>query len=75
MNYLNNFFLVGDNFEESLKAVGETTELSSKLDFQLNLENYFLYLHEGVIFRIHFKLQRQDCHINNWETRKPCLIY
>lgn len=33
MNYLDDFFLVGDNFEESLKAVGETTELLSKLDF------------------------------------------
>ena len=30
---LDDFFLVGDNFEESLKVVQETTDLLSKLEF------------------------------------------
>ena len=37
MNYLDDFFLVGDNFEEYLKTVENATDLLSKLGFQINL--------------------------------------
>ena len=37
MNYLDNFFLVGDNFEECLKAVEYSVDLLSRLVFQINI--------------------------------------
>lgn len=37
MNYLDDFFLLGDNFEEYLKTVENATDLLSKLGFQINL--------------------------------------
>ena len=36
MNYLGDFFLVGDNFEECLKAVEDSVDLLSRLGFQID---------------------------------------
>ena len=39
MNYLDDFFLVRDNFEECLKAVEDCVDLLSRLGFQINIRN------------------------------------
>ena len=44
-HYLDDFFLLGDNFEDCLKAVKDTTQLLSKLGLQIRLQKkQFLYL-------------------------------
>ena len=37
MNYLDDFFLVGDNFEECLKAFEDSLDLLSRLGFQISI--------------------------------------
>ena len=37
MNYQDDFFLVGDNFEKCLKAVEDSVDLLSRLGFQTNI--------------------------------------
>ena len=37
MNYLDDFFLVGDNFEECLKALEDSLDLLSRLGFQKSI--------------------------------------
>lgn len=38
MNYLDDFILVGNNFEECLKELKDATDLSPNLSSQINLE-------------------------------------
>lgn len=38
MNYLDDFILVGNNFEEYLKELKDATDLSPNLSSQINLE-------------------------------------
>ena len=48
MNYLDDFFLVGDNFEEYLKTVEDATDLLSKLGFQINLGKSVFIPAQGI---------------------------
>lgn len=43
MNYLDDFILVGNNFEECLKELKDATDLSPNLSSQINLEKLVLY--------------------------------
>ena len=40
MNYLEDFFLVGNNFEECLKIVEDSVDLLLRLGFQIYIRTY-----------------------------------
>ena len=42
MNYLEDFFLVGNNFEECLKIVEDSVDLLLRLGFQIYIRTYII---------------------------------
>ena len=58
MNYVDHFFLVGDNFEECLKAVEDSADLLSRLWFQIKIgKSVFMPTQktEYLVFTLNFK--------------------
>ena len=57
MDYLDDLFLVGDNFKEFLKAVEDYTDLLSTLGVQIKLQKSVFYIYtKKLVFRMYFRL-------------------
>ena len=57
MNYIDDFFPVGNNFEECLKTVEDFADLLSRLGFQVNIgKSVFMPTQKNGIFRIYFEI-------------------
>ena len=57
MNYIDDFFPVGNNFEECLKTVEDFADLLSRLVFQVNIgKSVFMPTQKNGIFRIYFEI-------------------
>ena len=65
MNYLDDFFLVGDNFEECLKTVEDSVDLLSKTGFQVNIgKSVFMPTQKIEYLGFTLKSKRHDSHCN-----------
>ena len=67
MNYLDNFFLVGDTFEECKDAVTDTCDLHIKLGF--SILPVYSSSNDRVI-RIYFRFHINGCVFDRYKTAK-----
>ena len=70
MNYLDDFFLVGDTFEECEDAVIDTCDLLIKLGFSMHPDKSQFTPVQKRVFKIYFRFHINDCVFDRYKTAK-----
>ena len=70
MNYFDDFFLVGDTFEECKEAVIDACDLLIKLGSSIPPDKSQFIPVQKIVFRIYFRFHINDCFFDRYKTAK-----